>query len=102
MDMTQLLNLRQNAINFYKKYEVIINYVIKFIFALFVIMRVNTLGLYREEFGRLFSGATGFAFTILISLIFTVAPPTWALLLVALIIGVQLSAVLNVAVFVFH
>jgi hypothetical protein len=80
---------------------VAINYALKFVFALVVILRVNTLELYREEFNTLFNGTAGFAFTMLISLIFTVSPPTWALLLVAVVIGIQLSAVLHVAVFVF-
>ncbi|MCL2350115.1 MAG: hypothetical protein FWC67_01415, partial [Defluviitaleaceae bacterium] len=99
--MEQLLTTRQNLIDFYKKYEVAINYILKFIIGIVVFMRIGVLGMYREEFNILFNGATGVAFTILISLIFTVSPPVLALLMVAGVVAMQLSLALEVAVFAF-
>ncbi|MCL2169410.1 MAG: hypothetical protein FWB74_05225 [Defluviitaleaceae bacterium] len=99
--MTQIIELRQNLINLYKKYEVAINYVLKFIAALFVFWRVNTLGMYREELAMLFNGSTGVAFMLLIAVIFTVSPPTVSLLMVAIVITLQLTMVVEVAIFVF-
>ena len=99
--MEQLLSLRQNLINFYKKFEVPINYSLKFVVALVVFTRINTLGLYREEFHMLFNGATGFVFNMLISLIFTVSPPVLSLIVLILAITLQLSLVMEVAILVF-
>ena len=99
--MESLLNVRQKSIDFYKKYEVIINYVLKFIAALFVFWRVNSLGMYRPEMSMLFNGATGFAFMLLAAIIFAVSPSTVSLLLVAIVITLQLSLVIEVAIFVF-
>ncbi|MDR2168147.1 MAG: hypothetical protein LBE35_09920 [Clostridiales bacterium] len=99
--MEQLLDIRQNLINFYKKFELAINYMLKFVAALVVFMRVGSIGMYREEFAVLFNGATGAAFILLVSLIFTVSPSTVALLLVAVVIALQLSLAAEVAIFVF-
>jgi len=99
--MEQLLRHRQNLIAIYKKYEIYINYGLKFLAALLVFWRVNSLGMYREEFFMLFNGATGVAFVMLVALIFTVAPPVMSLIMVAIVIALQLSLVLEVAIFVF-
>jgi len=99
--MGQLIEMRQNIIDFYKKYEMAINYSLKFVAALIIFWRVNTLGMYRPELSALFNGATGVAFTLLVALIFAVSPSTVSLLLVAIVIGLQLSLVVEVAVFVF-
>ncbi|MCL2396667.1 MAG: hypothetical protein FWC93_01235 [Defluviitaleaceae bacterium] len=98
--MEQTIAIRQQIIGFYKKFEIAINYILKFLVALFIFSRINTIGLYREEFYVLFETAS-FAYLALISLIFTLSPPAVALFLVALAITIQLSAVLEVAVFVF-
>jgi len=97
----QMINIRQIIIGFYKKFEIAINYICKFLIALFIFSRINALGLYSEQFDVLFDTAAGGAYLILISLIFTISPPTIALFLVTLAITIQLSAVLEVAVFVF-
>jgi len=99
--MESLLSIRQKSIDFYKKYEVAINYILKFIAALFVFWRINSLGLYRPEMSMLFNGATGFAFVLLAAIIFAVSPSTVSLLLVAIIITLQLALVIEVAIFVF-
>ncbi|MCL2752805.1 MAG: hypothetical protein FWE44_01495 [Defluviitaleaceae bacterium] len=99
--MEQLLKHRQNLIALYKKYEIYINYALKFVAALVVFWRVNSLGMYREEFGMLFNGATGVAFLLLIALIFTVSPPVLSLILVTIVVALQLSLVLEVAILVF-
>jgi len=88
-------------IGFYKKFEVIINYLLKFLVALFIFSRINSLGMYREEFEILFSGAASVAFLFLISLLFTISPPSVALFLVALAVAIQISAAAEVAIFVF-
>ena len=99
--MEQFLVLRRNLIDAYKKHETAINYVLKFLAAMVVFWRVNSVGMYREELSVLFNGATGFAFMLLIALIFAVSPATISLLLVAIVIALQLSMVVEVAIFVF-
>ena len=99
--MEQLIHIRQNIIGFYKKFEVIINYLLKFLVGLFVFSRINTLGMFSEDFNILFGGATEIAYVALLSLLFTISPPSVALFLVALAVAIQLSAAFEVAVFVF-
>ena len=100
--MTQLISARQHIIGFYKKFEAAINYIGKFIVGLFVFSQINTLGMYREEFNVLFaSGATQFSYLVLMALLFTISSPTIGLFLAAVAIAIQLSAVLEVAFFVF-
>ena len=99
--MQQLIYIRQNIIGFYKKFEVVINYLLKFIVGLFIFSRINTLGMYREEFEILFGSATEVAYVALMSLLFTISPPSVALFLVALAVTIQISAAAEVAIFVF-
>ena len=99
--MEQLILVRQRIIGFYKQFEIAINYIAKFLIGLFIFSRINTLELYREDFAVLFGSTTRHAFVALMSLIFTISPPSIALLLTAVAIAIQLSAVLEVAVFVF-
>ncbi|MCL2376007.1 MAG: hypothetical protein FWC76_01295 [Defluviitaleaceae bacterium] len=99
--MEQLIHIRQNIIGFYKKFEVIINYLLKFLVGLFIFSRINTLGMYSEDFNILFGGATEIAYVALLSLLFTISPPSVALFLVAAAVTIQLSAAFEVAVFVF-
>ncbi|MCL2855876.1 MAG: hypothetical protein FWE21_09745 [Defluviitaleaceae bacterium] len=99
--MEQLINIRQSIIDVYKKFEVPINYSLKFILALFVFLHVARLGMYREEFSILFNGGTGVAFAVLFAIIFTVSPPALSLFFVAGLIAIQLSLVLEVAILVF-
>jgi len=99
--MEQLLRHRQNLIALYKKFEVYINHVLKFVAALVVFWRINSLGLYRDEFTMLFNGSTGVAFLLLAALIFSVAPPVMSLVMVAIVVAIQLSLVVEVAILVF-
>ena len=99
--MEQLIHIRQLIIGFYKKFEVIINYIIKFLVAMFIFSRINTLGMYREEFAILFDSAAQVAYLALASLLFTISPPAVALFLVAVAVTIQISAATEVAVFVF-
>ena len=99
--MDGILEVRQHIISFYKKFDIAINYIVKFLVGLFLFSRINSLGLYREEFEILFGSATGTTYLLLVSLIFTILPPSLALLLMAVAIAIQLSAVVEVAIFVF-
>ena len=99
--MDQLILIRQNIIGFYKKFETIINYILKFLVGWFIFSRINTIGLYREEFEILFVSGTQTAYLALVSLLFTISPPSVALFLVVIAITIQLSAALEVAIFVF-
>jgi len=99
--MDQLIHIRQNIIGFYKKFEVIINYILKFVVGLFIFSRINSLGMYREEFAILFGSAAEVAYLALASLLFTISPPAVALFLVAVAVTIQISAATEVAVFVF-
>ena len=99
--MEQLIYIRQNIIGFYKKFEVVINYILKFAVGLFIFSRINSLGLYSEEFAVLFDSAAEVAYLALISLLFTISPPAVALFLVAVAVTIQISAAAEVAIFVF-
>ena len=99
--MEQIIHIRQLIIGFYKKFEVIINYILKFLVGMFIFSRINTLGMYREEFAILFDSAAQVAYLALASLLFTISPPAVALFLVAVAVTIQISAAAEVAVFVF-
>ncbi|MCL2575643.1 MAG: hypothetical protein FWE33_04340 [Defluviitaleaceae bacterium] len=99
--MESFINMRQNLIDIYKKYEIYANYVLKFLAGLVIFWSVSSVGLYREEFSMLFNGATGVAFIVLLALIFSVSPSVLSLVIVAIVVALQLSLVLEVAVFVF-
>jgi len=99
--MDSILNIRQNIINLYKRYDIAINYILKFIIGLVIFSRVNNIGLYHEQFDILFGSATQHIYLILLSLIFTILPHTLSLFLITLAITIQLSAVIEVAFFVF-
>jgi len=99
--MEQLINIRQNIIDVYKRFEVMINYGLKFILALVVFLHVVQLGMYREEFSILFNGGTSFVFALLFAVIFTVSPPALGLFFASVLVTLQLSLVMEVAVFVF-
>lgn len=99
--MEQLIVVRQQIIGFYKKFEVAVNYILKFFVGLFIFSRVNSLGMYREEFEVLFGSGAAFSYLALLSLLFTISPPSIALFLVAVAVAIQLSVVLEVAFFVF-
>ena len=99
--MEQLINIRQHIIGYYKKFEIAVNYILKFFIGLFIFSRINSLGLYREDFEVLFGSAAEVSYLALVSLIFTISPPSIALLLITIAITIQLSAVLEVAFFVF-
>ena len=99
--MEQLIHIRQTAIGFYKKFEVAINYILRFLVGMFIFSRINSLGMYREEFSMLFGSAAEVAYMALVSLLFTISPPAVALFLVALAVTIQISAAAEVAVLVF-
>ena len=99
--MEQLIHIRQNIIGFYKKFEVVINYLFKFLIGLIVFSRINSIGLYREEFEILFDSAAGVSYLLLVSLLFTISPPAVALFLIAVAVAISLSVVAEVAIFVF-
>jgi len=100
--MEQLINVRQHMIGFYKKFEVAINYIAKFFIGLFVFSRINALGMFREEFNVLFGNSgTQMSYVALMALLFTISPPSIAMFLITVAIAIQLSAVLEVAFFVF-
>ena len=44
--METLIEVRQSLIGIYKKYDIAINYVMKFILGLFIFSRINSLGLH--------------------------------------------------------
>ena len=99
--MEQLIHIRQHIIGFYKKFEVVINYILKFLVGMFIFSRINSLGMYREEFAMLFDTSAEVAYLALVSLLFTISPPAVALFLVAVAVTIQISAATEVAVFVF-
>ncbi|MCL2235981.1 MAG: hypothetical protein FWB98_06050 [Defluviitaleaceae bacterium] len=99
--MEQLINIRQNIIDVYKRFEVPLNHVLKFIVALVVFLHIIQIGMYREEFAILFNGGTGILFALVFAVIFTVAPPALGLFFVAALIAIQMSVVMEVAVLVF-
>jgi hypothetical protein len=88
-------------IGFYKKFEVVINYILKFLVGMFIFSRINSLGMYREEFVILLDTTAEFAYLALASLLFTISPPAVALFLIAVAVTIQISAATEVAIFVF-
>ena len=99
--MQNILNIRYVLLKFYKQYEVSINFILKFFAGMFIFTRINQLGLYREEFAVIFDSNMEFFARVAASVLFVIMPPSLALFLAVLAITIQLSAVLEVAIFVF-
>ena len=99
--MEQLLQIRESIIKFYKRFELIILFVLKLLAGMYVFSLINGIGLWRPEFAKLFTKPLDFPFFMLLSLLFAVLPPTPANCLVILALLVQISLSLEVAVFVF-
>lgn len=98
--MDQILFLRERIIRFYKQYETIINFILKFILGLLVFGIINGIGCYGEAFEPLFTSPLAFPFFILIALLFTILPPTLANALVGLTVVLQISESMEIAAFV--
>ncbi|MDR2904187.1 MAG: hypothetical protein LBU77_06750, partial [Clostridiales bacterium] len=99
--MNDLLIVRERIIRFYKRYETVIHFMLKFALGLMTFLMVNGIGHYREEFAPLFRAPFHFPFLMLMTLLFVILPPSLANLLVGMAVVLQLSQSAEIAFFVF-
>ncbi len=98
--MEQILLIRELIIALYKRYEVVFIYVIKFIVGLIIFGSINKIGFVRPEIATLTKNAPSFTLTALMSILFTFLPINVGYALMIAAIFAQLSATIEVAVFV--
>jgi glycerol-3-phosphate acyltransferase PlsY len=96
--MTDIIRLRETTVKFFRNYENIILSALKFFAGLILFGRINSLGFYRDGFAG-FAG--GGAWTFGLSVLFAVAPPTAAHLVLLLAVMVQISLSLELTLVVF-
>ena len=99
--MNNIFELRHNILTFYKKYDIIINYILKFLLGLFIFSRINNLADPTDELAYTLTGTQETVFLLLVSLIFTISPPSISLFLMSIVVAFQLSANVALAVLVF-
>lgn len=95
--METILSIRDRLVVQYKNHENIIMYVLKFILALILFGKINSLGYCNESIAG-FAGS--FVYTLALSVVFAVAPPTAAHLVLLLAAVLQVSMSMELAIVV--
>jgi len=92
-----LVKFREILVVLYRNNETVVLFILKFLTGLILFGNINSIGYYREGFA--FAG--GFLWTVGLSALFAVAPPTagFAVLLVAVLIQISLSLELTAIIF---
>jgi hypothetical protein len=95
--MSSLIRIRERAVVLYRNNETAALFVLKFFAGLLLFGRINSVGYYRDGFA--FAG--GFLWTVGLSVLFAVAPPTAAHLILLLAVMLQISLSLELMVIIF-
>lgn len=83
-----IIRIRERSAVFFRNHETIVLFALRFIVGLILFGRINTVGFYREGFAP-FAG--GIAWTLGLSVLYAIAPPTVGFLVLLLGILIQLS-----------
>ncbi len=94
--MEQALQIREALIGFFKRYETIILTLLKLILGVIIFSLIGGIGQSMPVFEKISDNA--FLFMLLLSIIFTVSPLSVGYTLIILYLGVQTSAVPEVAI----
>ena len=95
--MEQALLVRETILMFYKRYEVFIVFILKFIVGMIIFSMISGINRPIAMFQSISIMATGLPYIILMSLIFAVTPINAGYLLITVNLCLQTSAVLQVA-----
>lgn len=97
--MNDLLLIREKIILFYKKYDVVILALLKFLVGFTLFRMIDGLGVPHEKIANLM-GEGSFIMHLFMAVIFTILPPTPANGLVVLYLALQVSSSISFAVLV--
>ena len=97
--MEHALLIRDIAINFYKRYETIALFIIKFIIGLFIFNVINSIGHPMPQVAPFFMPPYGLPLVLLLSVLFAICPLPVGYGLIVVNIGLQISASAGIAFF---
>jgi len=95
--MEQILILREAIVKFYKKFEIIILPVLKFLLGYFIFSAISDIGYSMDAFAIITKPSMRFSYTMLMSLLFTLLPISIGYVLITLNIIVQFSSNYEIA-----
>ena len=95
--MEQILILREVIVKFYKKFEIIILPVLKFLLGYFIFSAISDIGYSMDAFAIITKPSMRFSYTMLMSLLFTLLPISIGYVLITLNIIVQFSSNYEIA-----
>lgn len=99
--MEQILIARETVVKFYKQFETYIIFVAKFFLGVYMYQKIMGIGYVNEAAVPMLSTLPVLPLTMLLGLSFTLLPYTLSWLLMAVLITLQYSAVLEVAAVIF-
>jgi len=95
--MMSIIRIKEKAVVLYRNHETVVLFALKFLMGLVLFGRINSVGYFREGF----SFAGGALWTLGLSALFAVAPPTAAHLVLLLAVMIQISLSLELTLVVF-
>ena len=95
--MEQILIIREAIVKFYKKFEIFILPVLKFMLGYFIFSAIGNIGYSMEAFDIITKPSIRLSYTLLMSILFTLLPISIGYILMAFNIIVQFSANYEVA-----
>ena len=98
--MEQLLIIREAIVNVYKKYEVFISAILRFILGYFIFSSISKIGYSMDVFEIITKPSTRVSYTMLMAVLFTFLPISIGYILMTLNIIVQFSANYEIAAIV--
>ncbi len=98
--MKQILFIRETIIKYFKRYEIIILFTLKFLLGVSIFTVINNIGYPIDLFNIVVEPAYVFPYILLMSILFSVLPVTLSYGLIILNIGIQVSSSIGVATFV--
>ncbi|MCL2286983.1 MAG: hypothetical protein FWC32_11565 [Firmicutes bacterium] len=99
--MEQILIIREVLVKFFKRYEVFILPILKFLLGLFVFTNILSIGYVHSALEPFAEQWSPTLLSVLFALLFTIMPANMGWLLIILSVTVQLSANIEIAVAVF-
>jgi len=98
--MEQLLIVREGIVKFYKKFEIFIIPVLKFMLGYFIFSSISSIGYSMEAFDIITKPSMRLSYTMLMAVLFTILPISMGYILMTFNIIVQFSANYEVAVII--
>lgn len=94
--MYNLLNIRASIIMFFKKYEIVILFILKFIIGVFIFIAINSIGLHNKALDSVLKPPLLFASNMALGLLFTILPLSLSYFLMIISIAISFSSSIEV------